>query len=236
MDPSFTIVVLGTEGSSRSLIWARIPTRCTAHHCILPLPHRPSRPASVSTLHVAEPAGQYHSLCCSGRPFLITDTLNRCMTSCASLTGASPSRSVFLPRLGGLKPCLCRTFIFSWRIVSKAISMDSLLLSCALYVCARHTSLFCAALHEPDWAHIHVSTEVSVILQKPMVHGVDNHILSCGSQADFARKALQDSQHTCARSSAHIKEVVAGILDLLKRAVSPHTQAPAAQTSLSAPQ
>ena len=29
MEPSFTMVVPGTEGSRRSLIWASIPTRCT---------------------------------------------------------------------------------------------------------------------------------------------------------------------------------------------------------------
>ena len=39
MDPSFTMVVAGTEGSSRSLIWAKTPTRCTACHCLLLLSH-----------------------------------------------------------------------------------------------------------------------------------------------------------------------------------------------------
>ena len=32
MEPSFTMVVPGTEGSNRSLIWARIPTLCTHPH------------------------------------------------------------------------------------------------------------------------------------------------------------------------------------------------------------
>ena len=43
MDPSFTMVVAGTEGSSRSLIWPRIPTRCTAYRCTLLLSHLQGR-------------------------------------------------------------------------------------------------------------------------------------------------------------------------------------------------
>ena len=65
-------------------------------------------------------------------------------------TGASPSRSVFLLLLGGLKPSLCRTFIFSWRMVSKAISMDSRLLSWALYVCAAQR-MFRPPTHPNQW-------------------------------------------------------------------------------------
>lgn len=38
MEPSFTIVVLGTEGSSRSVIWPTMPTLCMEMH----LHHRPA--------------------------------------------------------------------------------------------------------------------------------------------------------------------------------------------------
>ena len=157
---------LARRAPSRSLIWARIPTRCTAHHCILPLPHPPSRTASVSTLHVAEPAGQYHSLRCSGRPFLITNTLKRCMTSCASLTGASPSRSVFPTPLGGFEALLMPDLHLFLEDCVKG-HLYGLSTPLMRLVCLRtpHKPVFGAALHEPDWAHIHVSTEVSVILQ-----------------------------------------------------------------------
>ena len=43
MEPSFTIVVLGTEGSSRSLIWPRILTLCMEMH----LHHGPAPEMSV---------------------------------------------------------------------------------------------------------------------------------------------------------------------------------------------
>ncbi len=51
------------------------------------------------------------------------------------LTVGSPSTSERLPDLGGLKPYLCLTFIFCFRIASKAISMASLLLPWALNSC-----------------------------------------------------------------------------------------------------
>ena len=58
MEPSFTMVVAGTEGSSRSLIWPRTPTRCTSHNSLLLLPHLQGRQLTLPHLAVLSLGGQ----------------------------------------------------------------------------------------------------------------------------------------------------------------------------------
>ena len=147
-------------------------------------------------------------------------------------TKASPSRSVFLPLLGGLKPSLCRTFIFSWRMVSKAISMDSRLLSWDLYVCTSQRT-FKPPMHPNHWTIEKETSRFHLVMAVVPLSALHAALIVCqalsGQQMHSSSTELIVvlCHEEAPRRRTHIIQVVTGILHLLKGAISPHSKPPA---------
>ena len=127
------------------------------------------------------------------------------------LTVGSPSTSERLPDLGGLKPYLCLTFIFCFRIASKAISMASLLLPWALNSCRGPQICFMQSAVQ------HASVQMIVRCM----------IVRCKMTAKTQDVNTRLVMKFVSDVFADLIQVISCILNLLKCSCMLHTQQPA---------